>query len=344
MKESSQSRYVRQEIFEGIGPEGQADISAGRVAIIGLSGLGTTVANHLARAGVGFIRIIDGDYPDLIELQRQDIFTERDAREELPKAVATKDYLEKVNSEIEIDAVISDVNSANIDHMIEDVDLVIDGTDSMELRLLINEACHALQKPWIYGGALAASDTTCNFLPGKDKPCFKCFVGEDIYEEEGEQPTCATVGVLSSTLGMIASLQATEALRILAGSPDVREEMIMFDLWENSFDSFPIDHDPDCPVCAHENYEFYGKAHGSQTVSMCGKDSVQVIPEIDRNIDFAAYARKLEKQGKVSYNEYTLNFDDGTIGIKLFKNGRAIIKHVNDISRAKAAYAEYIGI
>ena len=343
MSEKKISRYVRQEIFAGIGPEGQEKLNQSRVAIMGLSGLGTATAESLARAGVGFIRIVDGDFVDMVELQRQNIFTENDAAGDLPKAAVVKKYLQEVNSEIQIEEVISDINSSNIDHLIEDTDLVIDASDSMEIRLLINEACHALKKPWIYGGALASSGMTFSFIPGENEPCLKCFLGDDIYED-GEQPTCATVGVINPTINMIAALQATEALKILSGSDSIRRDMVMFDLWDNTFDMLPIEKDPECSVCAKGIYEFYGKSEGSQIVGICGKDSVQIIPQIERNIDFELYADKLEKQGKVRYNDYTLNFDDGTIEIKLFKNGRAIIKHITDEARAKAVYSEYIGI
>ena len=343
MSEKKISRYVRQEIFEGIGPAGQKKLLQSRVAILGLSGLGTATAERLARAGVGFIRIIDGDFADIVELQRQNIFTESDATGEIPKAAAVKKYLQKVNSEITIEEVISDINSSNIEHFIEDTDLVIDASDSMEIRLLINEACHALQKPWIYGGALAASGMTFSFLPGENEPCLKCFLGDDIYED-GEQPTCATVGVLNPTINMIAALQSAEALKIISGSENVRRDMVMFDLWDNTFDMLPIEKDPECSMCAKGIYEFYGKSRGSQIVGICGKDSVQIIPQIERNIDFEMYAAKLKNQGNVRYNDYTLNFDDGNVEIKLFRNGRAIIKHITDEARAKAVYAEYIGL
>lgn len=310
---------------------------------MGLSGLGTATAESLARAGVGFIRIVDGDFIDMVELQRQNIFTESDVAGDLPKAAVVKKYLQEVNSEIQIEEVISDINSSNIDHLIEDTDLVIDASDSMEIRLLINEACHALKKPWIYGGALAASGMTFSFIPGENEPCLKCFLGDDVYED-GEQPTCATVGVINPTINMIAALQTTEALKILSGSDSIRRDMVMFDLWDNTFDMLPIEKDPECSVCAKGVYEFYGKSKGSQIVGICGKDSVQIIPQIERHIDFEMYADKLEKQGKVRYNDYTLNFDDGTIEIKLFRNGRAIIKHITDEARAKAVYSEYIGI
>ncbi len=337
------SRYVRQEIFAGIGKDGQEKISKGRVAIIEMSSIGAAVANDLARSGVGYLKLIDGDYIETAELQRQTLFTEEEAANEVPRAVAACEYLRKVNSEIEIEPVISDVNSGTIDNLIEDVDLVIDATDSMEVRLLLNEACHHLKKPWIYGGTLASSGMTMNVLPGENEPCLKCFLGDE-QEDTGEQPTCATVGILNSAASIVAALQSAEALKILMGSDAVRRELVTFDVWENFFDLVPVDKDPNCPVCGRRDYAYYGKVTGSQTATMCGKDSVQVIPTREVEIDFEKYAQKLQSQGSVKYTQYTLDFSDGNIDIKLFKNGRAIIKHVSDEKRAKAVYAEYIGL
>ena len=337
------SRYVRQEIFAGLGKKGQEKIKKARVAIIEMSSIGAAVANNLARAGVGYIRLIDGDYIETAELQRQTIFTEKEAEDETPKAIAASEYLRSVNSEITIDPVITDINSGTIDNLIEDVDLIVDATDSMEVRLLLNEACHHLKKPWIYGGTLASSGMTMNILPGSNQPCLKCFLGEEEYSP-GEQPTCATVGILNSAASMVAALQSAEVLKLLTGSDAVRHDLVSFDVWENYFEYIPVDKDPDCPVCGKKDYAFYGKVTGSQTATMCGKDSVQVIPKKEGEISFEKYAEKLSSQGTVKYTKYTLDFNDGNIEIKLFKNGRANIKHVSDEKRAKAVYAEYIGL
>ncbi len=337
------SRYARQEVFAGIGREGQEKIREGTVVILGLSGLGTITGEYLTRAGVGHIRLIDGEYVDRIELQRENLFSEQDAIDELPRATAAKKYLKTYNSEVDIEEIISDINGSNIDTFIRDADVIIDAADNVESRLLINEACHELKKPWIYGGALASSGLTCNFLPGEEQPCLKCLLGDNTYQE-GEQPTCATVGVLMSTIGMIASIQAAEALKMLVGSSDIRRELISFDLWQNEFHVLPVSKNPDCPVCVYGEYDFYGKGKSTKIQAMCGKDSVQIIPQIERQLDFRTYASKLEKQGKVKYSDYTLDFDDGRVEIKLFKNGRAIIKHVTDEMRAKAVYAEYVGL
>ena len=337
------SRYARQEIFAGIGEAGQKKIQESRVVILGLSGLGTMTAEYLARAGVGTIRLVDGDYVEYIELQRESLFTEEDAVSETPRAAAAAGHLAAVNSQIKIETAIAAPDGSSIEHFISDADLVIDASDSMEMRLLINEACHALKKPWIYGGALASTGTTCNFLPGDDMPCMKCMLGDQVYDE-GSQPTCATVGVLMPVIGVIASVQAAEALKILTGSEDVRRDILNVDVWSGLWTTLPLTKNPDCPVCVKEQYELYGKDPGSQIQALCGKDSVQIIPQTERNIDFEAYAKKLEKQGSVTVTRYTLTFDDGHIAIKLFKNGRAIIKRVTDEARARAAYREYIGL
>lgn len=335
-------RYIRQETFWGIGKEGQEKLKKSRVAVIGLGALGTVTANHLARAGVGFLRLIDRDYVELNNLQRQTLYTEQDAAEAIPKAAAACRHLQEVNSQISIEPVITDVNSSNIDHLIGDVDLVMDATDNFEVRMLINEACHQLKKTWIYGGALGASGMTMNFFPGKEAPCLSCILGTEL-SAPGSEPTCATAGVLSMTTGIIASLQSTEALKILTGSPAVRRQLLVMDLWENTFDLVDVAKDPDCPVCSRQEYQFYGKSRGMQAVSLCGRDSIQVIPQQEGNLDFDQVEEKLKTMGTVLKSPYTLDFDNGIFQIKLFKNGRAIIKHVTDEKRAKSIYTEYIG-
>ena len=254
-------RYARQEAFSGIGKEGQKKLGSSRVAIIGIGALGTVTANNLVRAGVGFVRLIDRDFVELSNLQRQSLFTEKDAEEALPKAVAANQHLKRINSEVETDPVITDVNSGSIDSLMEDVDLVMDATDNFEVRMLINEACHHHRKPWIYGGALGALGMTMNFLPGDEKPCLCCVMGNEA-ASPGSGPTCATEGVLNTTTNIIASLQSTEAIKILTGSEAVRKELFVMDLWDNRFELIEAVKDPKCPVCVKEEYAYYGKAHG----------------------------------------------------------------------------------
>ena len=335
-------RYSRQEAFYGIGKEGQQLIGQSRVTVIGMGALGTVSANHLARAGVGFLRLMDRDYVEVSNLHRQVIYTEKDAEEALPKAIAACRHLQEANSDITIEPVVTDVNSSTIDALIEDVDLVIDATDNFEVRFLVNEACHALKKNWIYGGALGSTGMTMNILfEEDDAPCMSCITRAD--SQSGGGPNCVTAGVLSMTTAIVSSLQCAEALKILTHAPDVRRTMVYFDLWANQFEQIEVNKDPDCPVCGHGQYTYYGKQTGMMAVSLCGRNQVQVVPEHENTVDFAALAQKLSPIGEVKYNEFTLDFDKGDIGFKLFKNGRAIIKNVDDESRAKSIYIEYIG-
>ena len=334
-------RYSRQEAFYGIGREGQEKLLASRVCVIGLGALGTVTANNLARAGVGFIRIVDRDYVELSNLQRQVLYTEKDILEQLPKAEAARRHLEDANSEIEIEAMITDFNSSTADTLISDVDLVLDATDNFEARDLINEACHVHRKSWIYGGALGSGGMTMNFIYGEDQPCFACFAGSDAKNTSGE--SCATTGVLASATAIVSSIQSSEAIKFLTGMEEPRKTLVYFDLWANQFQEISITKNPDCRVCVHEQYSYYGKAVGMQAVSLCGRNSVQVIPENTNDISFEYLAKKLEPLGRVAYNQFTLDFENQNIGIKLFRNGRAIIKNVDDTNRAKSLYTEYIG-
>ena len=336
------NRYSRQEAFYGIGKEGQEKIAQSRVTVIGLGALGSVSADHLARAGVGYLRIVDRDYVELSNLQRQVLYTEEDAEQALPKAIAAARHLGAANSDIVIDPVVTDVNSSSIDSLIEDVDLVVDATDNFEVRFLLNEACHHLKKDWIYGGALGSTGMTMNYPYSEDGPCFSCITRAE-KEAGANGPTCVTAGVLSMTTAIVSSVQCAEALKMLTGAPDVRKTLLYFDLWANQFEEITVSKDPDCPVCVHEQYTYYGKSAGMTAVSLCGRNQVQVIPEHTGDMDFGKLAGKLSSLGTVSYNDYTLDFDKGDIGFKLFKNGRAIIKNIDDESRAKSIYTEYIG-
>lgn len=334
-------RYSRQEAFFGVGREGQQKLLESRVTLIGLGALGSASANLLARAGVGFLRLVDRDYVELSNLQRQMMYTEADAAEALPKATAAAEHIGQINSEITVDPVIADVNGGNIRALIEDVDLVIDATDNVEVRLLINEACHALKRPWIYGGALASYGMTMNILPGEDAPCYHCMFDEAVPDGE----TCATAGVLGMLTSVVASIQCAEAVKILIGSPDVRRTLLAFDIWSNELDELEVAKNPDCPVCGRGEYRYYGKAAGSAASVLCGRDAVQIVPEsAAAGIDLDEYAARWEALGTVKRGRFTLDLDTGTFQIKLFGDGRAIIGGTSDEAKARAVYAEFVGL
>ena len=334
-------RYARQTVFSHIGPQGQEKLLRSKVAIIGMGALGTVAADNLCRAGVGLLRLVDRDYVEITNLQRQTLYNEDDAEQGLPKAIAAYNHLSKVNSGIRLETVIADVNQSNAEAIIGDVDLVLDAGDNFEVRFLINEACDKHKVPWIYCGALGSAGTTMNILPDRGGPCLRCYVGASATQPE---QTCSTFGVLNMITAVMSSIQSAEAVKILLGSDSVRKGILSVDLWGNSFSSIALKRDDDCPVCVHKRYEYLGKTAGSYTASMCGSGSVQVVPAQPVRIDFDSLAEKLKKAGSVQVSPYSLRFYDGKYEIMLFQDGRAIIKNAIDGNNARSVYTEYIGL
>lgn len=334
-------RYSRQTVFAGIGVEGQKKLLCSRVALIGVGATGTVIANNLCRSGAGALRLIDRDYVELSNLQRQTLYTEEDVKRRTPKAVAACEHLKKVNSEIEMDPICADVNSSNIESLIADADLVLDGSDNLEVRYLINEACVKQDKPWIYAGALAGTGMTVNILPGK-APCLHCLFPN--LSMTGTGQTCSTAGVVNGITGVIASIASVEAIKILIKSPNVRKSLLYFDIWNNDFNEIEVQRDPDCPVCERHEYKLLGRLSGSYTTSLCGRDSVQIVPNMATEIDFEQLAQKLGKAGSVQYNKFMLQFSDGKVDFNIFPDGRAIINKVKDPNTARSVYSEYIGL
>ena len=246
-----QDRYSRQVVFYGIGEQGQAKLSRSRAAIIGLGALGSVAANNLCRAGVGFIRLIDRDCVELTNLPRQVLYNEEDVAASIPKAAAAFNHLAKINSEITLTPVVADVKAVNIEALINDVDLVLDCTDNIETRYLINEACVKSGKPWIYAGVLASEGLTMNIIPG-ETACFRCLFPNP--PSPGSYTTTVTAGVLNSITGVIASIESAEALKILLGSPEVRKTLFRIDVWNSSSNYLKVEKDPGCPVCGRHEY------------------------------------------------------------------------------------------
>ena len=337
----NQKRYSRQTIYENIGGEGQEKISAARAVIFGMGALGSVIANNLCRAGVGYLRLVDRDYVELSNLQRQVLFDESDAAAETPKAVAASSHLSKINSEIRLEPVIVHVDSSNIEELIKDVDVVLDGSDNMELRFLINEACRKLEVPWVFGGVLGAAGNCMTILPGEG-PCFRCFVPD--VPAPGSYPTCATAGVLNMASNIIASLESAEALKIITGSPALNRRLFVLDVWNNTAEYLELSKNPDCPVCGRGEYEFLGRRAGTHAANLCGRDEYQIVPGRRTCIDFAEFEAKLSGAGTVKRSQFMLSFSGGGIGFNLFSDGRAIIKNVKDEKAARSVYSEYIGL
>jgi adenylyltransferase/sulfurtransferase len=334
-------RYARQIAFDAIGEKGQQKLLSSKVVILGLGALGSVTASNLARAGVGYLRLIDRDYVEITNLQRQTLYDELNAYNHTPKAIAARSYLVGVNSGIEIESVVADVNSSNVEELISDADLVMDGSDNFEIRYLLNEACHKLKIPWVYGGVLAESGATANIIPG-DGPCLRCLSPE--MPAPGDYPTCSTAGILNMASGIVACIQSAEAVKILTGAPFLAGNYITFNLWSNSWDSAHIARDLNCSVCAHGRYELLDRQSDTYSTSLCGRDSVQIVPGAKTLLDFARLAQKLKKIGYVTFNSFLLRFESPGVSFHLFPDGRAIIQNLTDEKTAKSVYAEYIGL
>lgn len=334
-------RYSRQIRYRNIGEAGQKKLLDSKVAVVGMGALGCVSANELVRSGVGYVRIIDRDLVEYSNLQRQVLYTEDNAKRSDPKVFAAEEALSAANSEITIDPVFSDLNSSNADELLGGMDLIVDATDNFEARYLINEFCVEHGIPWVYGGAVGSEGMTASFLPGG--PCLSCFTGGDGADTHSSGVTCSTAGVLNMLTAAVASLQVTEAVKILTGAETVRKDVLFIELWENEFIPLPLEKNPDCPVCAKHKYRYLGQAAGTQAVSVCGRNAYQIIPANRAEIDLAKMQEKLSGLGEVGVRKYFLEFNSKEASFKLFRDGRAIINNVESEGKAKSVYAEYIG-
>jgi molybdopterin-synthase adenylyltransferase len=339
------NRYSRQILFSGIGAKGQEKLCNAKVAIVGVGALGTVSANNMARAGVGYLKLIDRDFVEYSNLQRQSLYDEQDAAKTLPKAVAAAEKLGKINSEIHCAAVIEDLNPGNVLAHLEGMDLVIDGTDNFETRFVINDACWKLGIPWVYGGSVGATGMVATFVPNKTG-CLRCLF--DSPPAPGMSPTCDTAGIINPASGMVACIQSAEALKLLVGAESkVSSSLVSFNLWESNYENFDLTGSklPNCPCCSKGEYEFLKREGGLQSAYLCGRDAVQVIPaQNSLQLDLHSLAKRLETLGQVQVNSFLLRFSIDAYEIVLFKEGRAIIKGTNNEGVAKGLYARYFGL
>jgi adenylyltransferase/sulfurtransferase len=333
-------RYSRQILFTGIGEEGQRKLGNSCAVIIGCGALGSIIATILVRAGVGKVRIIDRDFIEYHNLARQVLFNEDDVRNQLPKAIAAARHLKKINSSIEIEGIVADVNYANIERFISNADVILDGLDNFETRGLINDVSLKHKIPWVYGGALSSSGMTMNIIPG-ETACLRC-VHPDLHMEAGVL-TCETAGVISPAPFIIGSLQSTEAIKILVGSKDINRSLILVNVWQDEFSHCEIRRHPDCPSCKGE-FGFLDAKFGTKTTSLCGQNAVQILKPNAGEISLKTLAKHLRPLGEVSYNEFMLRFAVDNREMVVFPDGRAIVKNTNDESLARGLYAKYIGV
>jgi len=333
-------RYSRQILFSGIGEEGQRKLNDSSVIIIGCGALGTTIANSLVRAGVGKVRLVDRDFIEYHNLQRQVLFDENDIREMLPKAIAAKRHLKEINSSISIEGIVADVNYINIERFIKGMDVILDGLDNFATRYLINDAALKNNIPWIYGGAVASYGMTMNIIPGKTA-CLRCLSANP--PGGGLSLTCDTAGIVNSVPFIIGSMQAAEAIKMLVGAgDDLSSHLTVVDVWQNNFDRLEVHPRHDCPACGGK-YEFLDGKSGVKATQLCGQNAVQVTNTSIEEISFEELSGRLKPLVEVSYNEYMLCFTVGDNEVVVFPDGRAIIKNTADESFARGLYANYIG-
>jgi adenylyltransferase/sulfurtransferase len=337
-------RYSRQVRFHALGQAGQRALMGSRVTLCGCGALGTVLANHLVRAGVGRIRIIDRDFIEIHNLQRQILFDEQDVADNLPKAEAAARKLRAINSSVEIEPVVTDLDHTNVISLVEDADLILDGTDNFETRYLINDAAVKLGKPWVYGGVIGGEGQTMTIIPGQT-PCLRCLI--ETAPPPGMTPTCETAGVLGPAVAVIASFESVEAIKILTGKLDaINRDLIMVDLWDWTFRQLKVAGllgKVDCPCCKHRKFEWLEGEQGSHTTTLCGRNAVQVANRRTEPLDFTEMARRLQPLGETRHNSFMLRFATEGYEFTVFPDGRAIIKGTNDIARARTLYAQFVG-
>ena len=336
-------RYVRQMRYVPLGEEGQRRLSGSAVLVCGCGALGSVLANTLVRAGVGLVRIVDRDFLEINNLQRQVLFNEKDVADQLPKAIAAAEKLAGINSEITIEPIVADVDSTNIEELCDGVDAIVDGTDNFETRFLINDAAVKLGIPWVYGGCLGAEGQTMTILPG-ETPCLRCLIQE--CPAPGTTPTCDTAGILGPAVNVIASIQAVEALKILSGNRDaVSRNLTVIELWDNHLrqvDVRNLREQVECPTCRGGEYPWLSGTQGSRTAVLCGRNSVQ-LTHPGQTISLDDLARRLEGVGELNRNAFLLRLKVDSYELTVFPDGRAIIGGTDDVATARTVYAKYVG-
>ncbi len=343
------SRYDRQARFAPLGVEGQRRLTESRATVCGCGALGTVAAELLVRAGVGHVRIIDRDFVELSNLQRQVLFDEEDAIRRMPKAIAAAEKLRRVNSQIHIEPMVADLEPSNALELLggdaRAGQVIVDGTDNFETRLLINDAALALGVPWVHAGCLGAEGQTMTILPGRSG-CLRCLLPEP--PAAGTLPSCETAGVLGPIVHVIAAIAACEAIKILAGRLEaVSPALAVIDLWTNRFrslDSRALAGSSDCPACGKRDFAWLGGKRAGHSTVLCGRDAVQVSPPPEAGrIDLISLAARLAPLGSVERNAYLVRFSAEGLQLTVFADSRAIVSGTTDPAVARSAYARYLG-
>ena len=326
-----------------LGEEGQRRLAASRVLICGCGALGSLLANMLVRAGVGAVRLVDRDFVELSNLHRQTLFDEADVAAGLPKAVAAAEKLRRINSAVEIEPIVAHVGPENVLVLCEGANVLLDGTDNFETRYLLNDAAVSLNLPWVYGGCVGAEGQTMTILPG-ETGCLHCLLPE--CPRPGSTPTCDTAGVMAPIVGVIASIQAQEAIKILSGNrAAVSRRLTVVDLWQNRFvqlDVSDLAERSDCPACKQRQFAWLAGQQGSRAAVLCGRNSVQ-LTQAGGGVPLAELAQRLEGIGHVARNAFLLRLKVENYELVIFPDGRTIVQGTDDVAVARTVYAKYIG-
>ena len=338
------SRYVRQAKFPPLGDAGQEKLATGSVLICGCGALGSVLANTLVRAGVGTVRIVDRDFVELSNLQRQVLFTEEDVAAQLPKAIAAKQHLQRINSQVEIEASVADVTASNIGELLQGINVIADGTDNFETRFLLNDAAFHFGIPWVFGGCVGAEGQTATIVPG-ETGCLRCLIPD--VPAAGTTPTCDSAGVLGSIVNVIASLQAVEIIKLLTGNLNaINRGLNVIDLWTNRMRHVRLNSAKtcnDCPTCTRGDYEWLQGKRGNQPTVLCGRNAVQLAAASAGTVDLAELESKLNGIGRVTRNPFLLRLSVDNFEITVFRDGRAVVAGTDDPTMARSVYSQWIG-
>jgi len=332
-------KYSRQILFEPIGLAGQERIRQAKAVIVGCGALGTAQANALARAGIGTLRLVDRDFVETSNLQRQMLFDEADAAENLPKAIAAERKLKQINSDVEVEGVVADAHSRNAEELVRGFQVILDGTDNFEARYLLNDVSLKLGIPWIYGAVVASYATTMTIRPGSTA-CLAC-----VYPRppQGMHDTCDTAGIIAPAVAWAAAVQVTEALKILLGrNEDLHGSLQAYDVWKNQYQQLKPKIDPNCRACGARDF-VYLQNGGPIHIALCGRDAVQIHHRESRGLDLGALKARLEQFGPVRANGFLLQCQLDSYELTVFPDGRAIVKGTQDPAVARGVYAKYIG-
>jgi adenylyltransferase/sulfurtransferase len=336
-------RYARQTRYPPLGEAGQRRLLGSRALLCGCGALGSAAANLLVRAGVGAVRIVDRDFVELGNLQRQVLFDEEDACQGLPKAIAAAEKLRRINGSVTIEPVVADVDHTNIKTLCEGVDVIVDGTDNFETRFLVNDVAVQCGLPWIYGGCVGTEGQTMTILPG-ETPCLRCLM--PTCPPPGSTPTCDTAGILGPIVGVIAALEAMEAIKILSGHREaISRSLTVVELWPyrlRELDVSLLRQQTECPTCKGREFSWLAGQEGSRSAILCGRNAVQLTPP-GGNVSLDELAQRFQGVGRITQNQFLLRLTVDAYELTIFADGRAIIGGTNDVATARSLYAKYVG-